>query len=354
MQGCFVRVFAVDQDPNSKARLETRDSVQYHIIPSLRGQRFFTSQHHPLLALQRAAVDYSPADVVHMFQPFLTTYAPWCRALSTKTGSHWFDWDDLWTDGGLMGDHFRGGVRNWWAYYWANRIENKAPRVATGVTAVSTWLTEEAMRRGARKTLRIHNGLWPRIPMPKTAARNKFNLSTSAIYLGFMGRTVSSTEFSWCLDCLKAVIPYYEVRLAICGPLDHLVELIQPVLRQNIDYLGVLSPTDCFDFAAALDFALLPLEDSLFNKSRFPIKLCDYLSAQTKVIVSTVGDCAGFGNIGALIQAGKGREEWISTVVAAVEHSIQGILQPVDREEIETKFSWERIGAKVLAGYASN
>ena len=351
-QGSSVRIFAVDPDPSSKERNEIREDVEYHITPSRRGQRFFTTQHHPLLAVDRATRDYSRADVVHMFQPFLTTYAPWYRQLS-KAGLHWYDWDDLWTDGGLMGNRFRGGPRDWWTYYWTNRIEHTGPRAATGVTVVSKWLANEAGRRGARKAVVLYNGVWPRVPIAKAAARSRFELSSSAIYLGFMGRTVSPTEFFWCLDGLRAAKRANEVRLAICGPLDHLVSTIPRDLRDNVDYLGVLSTTDCFDFAAALDFALLPLEENLFNKSRFPIKLCDYLSVQTRVIASSVGECVNFGEIRGLTQAGTGPEKWVSAVENATRLFHRGIMPSVDSGEIEQMLSWERIGAKMLNAYAA-
>lgn len=350
--GCRVRIFGVDHDPDSRERNEIRDSVEYHITPSRKGQRFFGSQNHPLLAVERASQDYSSADVVHMFQPFLTTYLPWRREQS-KVGRCWFDWDDLWTDGGLMGDRLRGGLRDRWAYYWINRIEHRAPRAATGVTVVSNWLAREAASRGARKTVRLYNGMWPRVPMAKASARERFGLSSRCIYLGFMGRTVSSTEFSWCLDGLRAAGRRNDVRLAICGPLDHLLSSIPHDLREKVDYLGALSATDCFDFAAALDFGLLPLEENLFNKSRFPIKLCDYLSVQTRVIASSVGECAGFRDIRGLIQAGTGHEHWISAVESSVQQFTRHDVPSVDPNEVRRILSWEGIGATVLAAYVS-
>ena len=144
-----------------------------------------------------------------------------------------------------------------------------------------------------------------------------------------------------------------DVRLAICGPLDHLVSTIPHELREQVDYLGMISATDCFDFASALDFALLPLEENLFNKSRFPLKLSDYLSVQTRVIASSVGECAGFGNVRGVIQAGTGREAWISSVENAVDQLTRGFAPSVDCNEIEGILSWESIGAKVLDAYTS-
>jgi Glycosyl transferases group 1 len=252
-----------------------------------------------------------------------------------------------------MGDHFRGGLRDRWTYYWINRIEHSAPRAATGVTVVSNWLANEATRRGARKTVRLYNGMWPRVPMAKATARERFGLSSRSIYLGFMGRTVSSAEFSWCLDGLRAAARRNDVRLAICGPLDHLISSIPHDLREKVDYIGALSATDCFDFAAALDFALLPLEENLFNKSRFPIKLCDYLSVQTRVIASSVGECAGFADVRGLIQAGTGREHWILAVGNAVQQLIRNDVPSVNSNEVRRILSWEQMGATVLAAYVS-
>ena len=351
--GSQVRIFAVDDDPGSQERVETREGVEYHITPSRRGQRFFTSQHHPLLAIARASSDYPRADVVHMFQPFLTTYAPWRRKLAKQGSLHWYDWDDLWTDGGLLGEGRGRNLRERWVYYWANRIERNAPRAATGVTVVSNWLAKEAKRFGARKTAVIYNGLWPREPTPRTTARTRFALAPSSIYLGFMGRTLSATEFFWCLDGLRSAMPRYDVRLAICGPLDHFRSMIPQDLRKNIDYLGVLSAADCLHFASALDFGLLPLEENLFNNSRFPMKLCEYLSVQTRVIASNVGETACFRGLQGVINAGTGREAWASTVQIATEKLTQRLLPPVEPNEIQRALSWESIGEKALAAYES-
>src|SRR4051794_2997078 len=78
--GHTVCVFGIDQDPRSKERQESRSGVRYHIVPSSRGQRIFGQEHHPLAGLFRTSRDYGNCDVLHVFQPFLTTYLPWRTA----------------------------------------------------------------------------------------------------------------------------------------------------------------------------------------------------------------------------------------------------------------------------------
>jgi hypothetical protein len=352
--GCRVRIFGVDENAHSRERVELRDGLEYHIVPSGRGQRYFMSHQHPIVALYRAWKDYGVNDVVHMFQPCMVTYAPWRRELRKNPGGCWFDWDDLWTDGGLRGSHARGLFRDRWEYYWFNRIEHAAPRLATGVTTASKWLAEEATRRGARKTVLLHHGIWSKLPIDKRGARNKFGLSPSGIYLGFMGRSISAAEFSWCLDGLRATMDTNGVRLALCGPLDHHLATIPSDLKDRVDYVGVHSAADSFEFAAALDFALLPLEDNPFNRSRFPLKLSDYLSVRTRVIASGVGECVGLAReIRGMIGAGTTREEWVRTVADSVRQYEGGTLAGLDYDAVERLLSWESIGARVLEGYAS-
>ena len=68
-------------------------------------------------------------------------------------------------------------------------------------------------------------------------------------------------------------------------------------VKNNIDYLGSLSPLDTRYFAAAIDLGLLPLMKTPFNESRFPIKFAEYLAANLPVLCSEVGGVNEFGNI---------------------------------------------------------
>ncbi|MGL1236461.1 hypothetical protein ACSTKT_24015, partial [Vibrio parahaemolyticus] len=63
----------------------------------------------------------------------------------------------------------------------------------------------------------------------------------------------------------------------------------------RIIYLGEVSATDAREIAAAVDLGLIPLENSLFNQSRFPIKFFDFLTVGTPIYISDVGEIAKIG-----------------------------------------------------------
>jgi hypothetical protein len=354
--GADVRVFGIDYTRPNAERVESRDGIRYHIVPSCRGQRLFGQHHHPLVAVLQSMSDYGTCDIVHMFEPFLTTYAPWLRLGAGKgTPACWFDWADLWAQGGLLGHRYRRGIQDRWEYFWANRIEQRAPRIAAGMTVCSKWLADEALKRGAKKAVLVHHGVWPVTVKPRVETRGKLGLHANRIYLGFMGRTMSPAEFMLCLDALRAVNEKHDVRLAMCGPLEHFIEIVPSDLRGRVDYLGKLTAAECQDFAGALDFALLPLEETPFNLSRYPLKFSDYLSAGARVIISDVGECAQLAKtIEGVVIAKKGRDEWISTVTRAVDSLVMGEVLPVDQSRVDSLLSWDSIGSRVWQAYTEN
>jgi glycosyltransferase involved in cell wall biosynthesis len=354
--GAQVQLFGIDYSPDAIERAETREGLPCHIVASCRGQRFFGQRHHPIVALHRSTKDYGDCDVVHMFEPFLATYLPW-RKFSREEHSpqQWFDWADLWAGGGLLGTLPKWGFQERWEYYWADRIEAKAPKMATGMTVCSEWLADLATARGAKQTVLVHHGVWPAIPEPPGNPRRHLGLLQDVRYLGFMGRTISATEFSWCLEALRVAHRRCNTRLAICGPLDHLVQTIPKDLQTSVDYLGMLKPNECQAFASALDFALLPLEDTPFNTSRYPLKFSDYLAAGARVILSDVGECAEMAKtLNGVLLAEKGLNGWIAAVASAVDSLEAGTAASPKREEFEALLSWEKIAAKVLNAYQQN
>src|SRR4051794_29126250 len=109
-----VTVITSSADSQERERELLQDGIKYRVIPGNQGQRWFGWTNRPLTAIRRAVTDYPHFDVVHMFQPFLTTYSAW-RSRFPKS-QRWFDWDDLWSGGGLLDRTPRRGMRAAWDY----------------------------------------------------------------------------------------------------------------------------------------------------------------------------------------------------------------------------------------------
>lgn len=288
----------------------TRDDIPYHLIPSSPlGLRFLGPGSDPVAALRTLIPGPEPADLFHIFQPFpLSCLGPWFHRHRAKALV--FDWDDLWWQGLLAAPPAaltRAGI----AARITRSLEHCMPRRTSLVTTCSGYLANLARERGASATRVIHNGYWPGLDYPGfSASRQRLGLDPDAFYFGFMGRTVS--EFEWCLDPLALdSLHNRPVRLALCGMSADLLVALSPAQRARVDYLGQLTPDQTRLFANAIDCGLLPLEDTAFNQSRFPIKFAEYLAAGAHVVASAVGECAALARqIPAVTLVGTDRPSW--------------------------------------------
>jgi glycosyltransferase involved in cell wall biosynthesis len=345
--GQKVQVYGLDHNTKSRRRWETRDGISYHIIPSARGLSLVSPLVHPASAFRmRLCAGTEPCDVAHLFQPFPAAFWAWraCRA-PTK----FYDWDDLWI-GGIL-PRARIFTRGWLEGAMIARLETKLPSMAGHVTVCSQYLANKARALGAARVTVIVNGLWPFPPIGKDEARRVLGLAPDALYFGFMGRTCA--ELDWIFEAMRSTVASQPtLRLAICGPPPKCLDGLDPAIRTKIDYLGQLSAAQTKVFASALDLGLLPLDDTPFNQSRFPIKYAEHMAAGRPVLCSDVGECGLMAKaIPGVILAGTTRAEWVqafeSTTALLASHKAFKVDQPA----VDKLFSWEHIGGALLDLY---
>lgn len=310
-KGNQVTVMAVNTE-GSTLQNEVRDGVDYRFVSPAPGQRWLGLWAHPINVLKQTLASPPSADIYHIFQPFPTTCAPglWHRK---KAQAMIYDWDDYWAPElkrvGAMGNFMQITSRSIAA------LEASMPSRVDATTACSGFLRDLAASRGSQATQVIHNGYWPDQPtLPKREARAALGLDKDAYYYGFMGRTTG--EILWCLDPLQLSKSFpVPVRLALCGMPKEALPPIDGEIANRLDYLGMLTPDQARVFSQGIDCGLLPLEDSQFNRSRFPIKFAEYLAGGSEVIASNVGEVSILGRqIPAVHIAPASRESWASTV----------------------------------------
>lgn len=347
--GHQVTVFGCDHDTTSKEREEIRDGVKYHIVPEFKGTSLFGTTCHPLTVIRRCFIDYPPCDVAHLFQPFPSAALPWNLILPKKAKVLFYDWDDLWSDGFLIGKSKL--FREYWVKIITNYLEQQLPQRAVHVTTCSQFLADLSLQRNARKATVIHNGFWPFVIPDKKVARESLGLDPQALYIGFMGRTIA--ELSWCFEAFEINLYRYEdLRFALCGPSEQVLEKVPNHVQQKIDFLGNLPPFKTREFAAAIDLGLLPLEDNSFNQSRFPIKYAEYMAAATPVLCSDVGECAKISNnLPWVIKAGTTKQQWINAFDYGISLLKDNTLKKVNIDIIENLFSWNLISKNLLELY---
>ena len=344
--GQNVTIFAADHEPKSRARDESRDGIQYHVVPVSRGFSLFGHGCHPVTALRRAARAYPSCDVRHLFQPFPSAALPWQTHPNARV--RFYDWDDLFS-GGLLGKP--NSIRTAWEAATIKWYENTLPGQAQTVTTCSHFLADLACQRHARNTLVLPNGIWPYEKRERREARMSLQLNPDALYVGFMGRTTN--ELAWCFEAMSQNLAVYpRLRFALCGAGPSFLEGLAPDVRERVDYLGQLTHLQTRDFAAALDLGLLPLEDNAFNQSRFPIKYAEYMAAGAPVLCSDVGECshlsAGFPWV---VSAGTTRQDWLGAFQKVLPRLAEGQVPRVSLEAVSDQFSWLEISRRLLHCY---
>lgn len=345
--GQQVELLSLDHNTQSRQRVELRDGVAYRIVPSARGLSFVSPLLHPLNVTQmRALADSSPCDVAHLFQPFPVAAVAWDACCASVK---FYDWDDLWIGGLMAGSS--GSLRVRAERAVIRYFETMLPTRANFVTTCGGFLAGLARARGARQVSAVFNGLWPVPPTDKNEARRALGLVADARYVGFMGRTCD--ELCWIFDAIRAnAARWPALRFALCGPPDNCLDELEPELRGRVDYLGQLTPTQTAVFAAALDLGLLPLAETPFNRSRFPIKFAEYMAAGAPVLCSEVGECGRLAaHLPWVLKAGRSQAEWRRAFTEVMPMLAARALPVVNHHKVEEIFSWETIAAQLLKIY---
>ncbi len=350
--GHEVKIYCVDYADNAASRIEMVDGLEYHFIKGAKGKQYLGTINNPFTALKRLFVNYKSCDILHVFQPFLSIYLPWKFKLKKISKVTIFDWDDLWV-GGMYAD-VNKGLLNKWNYALTGYFENKIPSLQLSMTTCSKLLKNLAIERGNKDCTIFHNGFWPYHIAEKLLARSKMKFQQDCLYVGFMGRTTH--ELSWCFEAIEICLQQnLKVRFALCGPAKEELNNMPALVMKHTDYLGNLTPLETRDFAAALDLGLLPLEDNTFNRSRFPIKLSEYMAAGIPVLCSEVGEMKKYIDLYPwVISAGTDKQQWISNFVSTINNLITSPhLFEVDKEVIKKDLSWFEISKQLESFYFS-
>lgn len=344
--GQQVTVFACDQDRHARSRTEDRDGVEYQILPVLPTVRLFDAATDPFSAVRNAARRRPPCDIAHLFQPFPTAALAWRRA---QARAHFWDWDDLWTH--ETGRPKLRPLRRHWPRAAVKRLERSLPRRADHVTVIDHFLGDLATDRGARRVSLLYNPSPPMTLDGKQEVRHRLGLDPSALYVGFMGFTIA--EMEWCLAAVaENMVRFPSLRFAVCGPERAALGDLPPGVEARVDALGRLSQSASREFAAALDLALLPLEDNLFNRSRFPVKFSEYLMAGASVLCSEVGECARLiPDMPWVFGAGRTREQWLAAFPDALVSVQQGMATAVNSRAVKGMFSEHNVCCGLLSAY---
>jgi len=344
--GVLVDIYAGDFNYKAKNRVENRDGITYYITPSLISCRLFSNPSDPFSAWRRMLhLPQKKYDVYHLFQPFLQAYKPWDALRKKRTGVFVYDWDDLWT-GGLFTK-----ANNWrekYVFGLVKKLEQNIPPKSDGVTVCSSFLKKK-ITAGIPVDI-IYNGFWAKKNQDKQQLRTKWKLGDGTFYIAYIGKTAN--ELSWIKDALDAITNQLNnVKLVIVGPAKEGVGNAGLLNHPLSEYFGEVSSAEAAEIAVAVNLGLLPLEDSAFNQSRFPIKFFDFLAAGTPIYYSGVGEVKNIGkNINGAFEGACTKEEWSNGIINVIKQLMNEPVA-VDVANLYLEYSWIAIAQELYNFY---
>src|SRR3989338_5553809 len=218
-------------------------------------------------------------DVVHCFKPLPTSFIP-AWLLARLAGARLLlDWDD-WEGKGGFADQDPPLLREFIDWF-----QGFALRHCDGIVAVSPLLQKEA-GKFSKNVFLLQNGAALGFFKPAPHPQG------TAFRLLFVGHLFKSCDLDLVLHGLKhSIIPGIELLVAGDGPRRReFEELAQELgVSKKVRFLGHRKREEIPKLLAEADAVCLPMKDNLANRSRFPVKLGEYLAAGKVVLANPVG-----------------------------------------------------------------
>lgn len=201
------------------------------------------------------------------------------------------DWDDYWMGSPIFNGH------NWIKKY-IQFCETKSPKFFKNIVVISDFLENKAKERGAKKILKLRNGVVTDEFERKDAAESfeKLKLDKNKKYLLSIGNTYSRDRTCLLFQAFDEMCRLdSEIRL-ICNfnlaqkiKEQNLERRISQDCRENTIDMGYLSHEDlerCLNISSAAIFLQGKTEDEL---ACYPVRIGSYLSSGVPIVMNDVG-----------------------------------------------------------------
>ena len=234
-------------------------------------------------------------DFVHCFETRPATIYPalyYCWREQIPFYTDWIDW--------IAGDGLMTTNRPVWykhLFGWVEAYYEEAFRAkAVGLTAISQGLVQRAIELGVKpeNILRLTTGTSPELfrMMSIEDARRKVGLELNAPVIGF-----SSSDTYLDMDIIFAAMAILvkqipQLKLLITGQIKPIVlNLAQKYkVENNLVLTGFLPYEELPLHLACADLFVLPFPDTVYNRGRWPNKICDYMSLGRPTVSNPTGD----------------------------------------------------------------
>jgi len=323
--------------------------------------RWFPPRRHdggwaPLDILSRfEPVLRSDWDLIHAFDHRPSVSLPWFVARMLRRSHFAADWCDWWTRGGIVTARRRLKILD----RAEARLEEGSKRAAELVTVIGRTLHQRALDIGIPedRLLLLPSGadIEGIRDEYRIQCREQLGIAPDLDYVEFIGHAL------WDLRMLFQAFSlvrkrHPRARLLLVGTdKDRTVDALRDEfsLGATLIALGELPPERLSRALGAADLHVLPMQDTLANRARWPNKLGDYLASGRPVVVSDVGETGEFVRrhaVGDAVHPGpQGLADGILGLLKDRERARE--VGRRARRAAETELSWKKSGEILEQAY---
>ncbi len=339
-------------DPESFGRHWNDSGVEVHTLPRPRGMALpLASVPLTQLALARSALrrlERWRPDIVHVFKPKavsgLVQALLWRRRDRPGLVLDCDDWE---------------GKAGWSAnepYSWWQRevFERQERWGLDACDARTTASLELARRRGAVPVERIVNGfdadtyrLWCEAPPPSASPPRPH----AVIYTRFYD--VPPEEWVQLVVSLLTREPELTLSIVGAGPRSPMADMLPALERQGLSdrvrVCGWLDFARLGAFFADCDLALMPMADTLANRSKCSVRYIDLMIAGVPIVASPVGEATAYVRDGetGYLAAEASMEALTAAAARALQDPQRGVMAQQARAYAMGELSWSRLTASL-------
>ncbi len=262
------------------------DRFRIITLPRIRLQQYHTG--HSLRALINSGIvllkNYDILQSFAVAQPATAVPTVVARYLTNKPIV--VDWDDAWGEG-LAHSHPSIVGRT------LTYLEEEVPKLANTVTVVSEYLRGRAASSGYRRIVKIPNGanVDEIRPGDKREARGRLGIPAGLKMLVAVGHTFLKSMDNMLSAFHVAMKMVPDVKLFVVGNFNKDPGSIKKKYgEENLVFAGEQPFETVKLYLAAADGLVLPMEDTVFERARFPIRLGDYMAAARPIVSNAVGE----------------------------------------------------------------
>jgi glycosyltransferase involved in cell wall biosynthesis len=205
------------------------------------------------------------------------------------------DWNDWWGRGGLIQVN-----RPWWWRIIFSRLETYYEEhfrsLAQGTTTISNPLARRAEGLGISKESicvvpgGVNSDLFR--PIAREECRRKVGFAAEAKIIAFSSLD-SYLDFEVILGLLKLLAEkYIKIQLLITGSVTPKIKSLikKHALDKHVFYSGLVPYEDLPIYLGCADVFMMPLADTIYNRGRWPNKICEYMAMGIPTVSNPVGD----------------------------------------------------------------